>query len=295
MSISNLSDLLNPRWLFSTCAILAAILNACVIPAKPFWLLFLLRFSAGICFAGVYPPAMKVLSGWFVQGRGYALGFVVGALTLGSGSPFLLRSLFAENWRAVVWMSSGFSVAGALMMTLLVSDGPHSKPPAAFEPSALLAMVQDLPLALAVVGYLCHQWELYAFWAWVGPFLEDRLAAWDGVEPMVDDDADASSASGGGGESKIKVSSLVAFFAYFVGAVLCPVAGAFADKVGRTLVTSVSLVISGSTALWLGWIEGSTEGGRVGVLLGTLLYGAAIIPDSAQYSACVSELCDPRY
>jgi len=148
-------------------------------------------------------------------------------------------------------------------------------------------MVQELPLGLAVIGYLCHQWELYAFWAWVGPFLEERLAAWDG-------DIDGDDGVRGEGEG-MKVSSLIAFFAFAVGAALCPVAGAWADRLGRTLVTTVALLISGSTALWLGWLDASTESGRVGVVVATLLYGATIIPDSAQYSACVSELCDPRY
>ena len=114
---------------------------------------------------GVYPPAMKVVSGWYTSGRGFALGTMVGALTVGSGSPHLLRSIFTENWEYVIVGSSVLAVVGGLTMRFLVSDGPHDVKGAKFNPRYLATAIIERGPRLALFGYLGHMCELYAMWA----------------------------------------------------------------------------------------------------------------------------------
>ena len=170
IAFTNLADLLNARRLFMLSAISAGLLNLLIIPLDSLPLLIIVRFGTGAALAGVYPPAMKVLSGWYNRNRGFALGMMVGALTVGSGSPHLLRSVFVGNWQAVILGSSFLAFAGGLIMLLLVKDGPYEVPAAKFRPSSMLKLFTERGLRLTLVGYLGHMWELYAFWAWVAVF-----------------------------------------------------------------------------------------------------------------------------
>ena len=108
----NLADRIRPRALFAVAVLAGATLNAAVVPLESFGWIFLVRFSTGMALAGVYPTAMKIVSGWFQRARGAALGTMIAALTLGSGSPHLLRSVFADNWEATVFGSSLLAVGG---------------------------------------------------------------------------------------------------------------------------------------------------------------------------------------
>ena len=38
-----------------------------------------LRFITGVSMAGAYPPAMKIMATWFREGRGLAMGILIGA------------------------------------------------------------------------------------------------------------------------------------------------------------------------------------------------------------------------
>lgn len=49
--------------------------------------LLLLRFATGFFLAGIYPVGMKIAAGWFKKGLGRALGYLVGALVLGTAFP----------------------------------------------------------------------------------------------------------------------------------------------------------------------------------------------------------------
>ena len=114
IAFTNLADLLPARSLFGASALLAAALNLLILPVDGFGLMFMVRFLTGMTLAGVYPPAMKIISGWFVGGGGVALGTMVGALTLGSGSPHLLRSFFVDEWEATIAGNSALAALGGV-------------------------------------------------------------------------------------------------------------------------------------------------------------------------------------
>ena len=143
IALTNLADLLNARTLFFISAIGAGVLNLLVIPIDSLPLLILVRFGTGAFLGGVYPPAMKVLSGWFTKGRGFALGMMIGALTLGSGSPHLLSSIFVDNWEAVILGSSFLAFAGGIALRALVKDGPYEVPAAKFRPALMLTVFTE--------------------------------------------------------------------------------------------------------------------------------------------------------
>ena len=214
-AILNLADRFNGRGLFAVSAVLAALSNQAVIPLVGFWALLFTKFATGAFLAGVYPPAMKVLSGWFREGRGLALGALIGALTLGSGSPHLLRSFFVDNWHATIIGSTALAVAGGLALPLIVADGPHEPKAGKFNPRYLLVVVQQRGLRLTLMGYLGHMWELYAMWAWIGAYL---LAVF-GTRPLLGD--------------RVELASVLAFAVFAVGAAGCVVAGVASDRYDR--------------------------------------------------------------
>ena len=274
ISFTNLSDLINARTLFVVSSILAAIANLLVIPLDSTDALVVTRFATGAFLGGVYPMGMKVISGWYVSGRGFAIGTLVGAVTLGSGTPHILMSVFSENWQMVIILSSILTITGGVILKAFVSDGPHNVPGARFNPRYLISALSERGPRLALIGYLGHNWELYAMWAWIGSFmsyvLEERSLFGDGVQ----------------------LASLITFLVFAVGAVASSLAGAWSEKIGRTAVATIAMVISGCVALFIGFIPVQWS---VLIVIFVLIWGASVIADSAQFSTAITELSDPVY
>ncbi|HVF22493.1 MAG TPA: MFS transporter [Pyrinomonadaceae bacterium] len=264
----NLADIITTRHLFAVCALLGALTNA-------FFGLYVhqpgtaiaLRFLTGMCLAGVYPPGMKLMATWFREQRGMALGFLVGALTLGKATPYLVNAIGSANWRINVVFVSILAIVGGLIVLLFVSDGPHALPPASFDLTQIWKVFGNRGVRLASFGYFGHMWELYAMWIWVPVMLRAQ----------------------GGDPTFAETGS---FLVIGAGAIGCVVAGLIADRVGRTLVTSWAMAISGSCCLLVGFLFG---GNPVLLLLLAVVWGATVVADSAQFSSCVTELGDPQY
>jgi MFS family permease len=235
-----------------------------------------LRFATGAALAGVYPPGMKLVATWCREDRGFGIGLLVGALTLGSALPHLVNALpiFGEGgmppWRPTLLTSSALAAAAALLVALWARPGPFLTAVAPFHWRFALETLRHRPTRLANFGYLGHMWELYAMWAWVPVLL---LASYRAAGL---DDAHAR---------------LAGFAVIGIGAAGCVLAGVLADRFGRTTLTIASLAVSGACALAAGLLFHHP------LLLTALclVWGFAVVADSAQFSAAVSELTDPRY
>jgi MFS family permease len=268
----NLADVVSVRYLFAVSALAGALTNAAFgAYAHNATTGIGLRFLTGMFLAGVYPPGMKIMATWFKQSRGMALGVLVGALTLGKASPYLVNGLGSANWRQNIFFISLLAIAGGLIVLLFVRDGPHAMPTAKFDWRQAIAVFSNRGVRLASFGYFGHMWELYAMWVWIPVMIRASLAA-SNASPVP--------------------AEVASFLVIGCGAVGCVVAGLVADRVGRTVVTSWAMGISGSCCLLIGLLFG---GNPVLLLLVAAVWGATVVADSAQFSACVTELGDPRY
>jgi MFS family permease len=267
-----LADRLDTRRFFMFSTLGASGANALLLlvdpstAAAPF-----LRFLTGVAMAGIYPVGLRMAATWAKGDMGLIVGLLVGALTLGSAFPHLLNAFGGINWKFTILAASVLSASGGLLIQLFRA-GPNTPRSPSFNPSLILSAWRTKSLRLANLGYLGHMWELYAMWAWVGVFLQDSF--------MLSMAADSAAF----------YSRLAAFLTVGAGAVGCLVGGLAADRAGRTAITIAALAISGSCSLAAGFFYGGT----VWVLtVFCLVWGIAVIADSAQFSASIAELSDP--
>jgi MFS family permease len=269
-----LADRFDSRVLFSATALLGALFNGALLlsgfdhPAAP-----VLRFATGVCMAGVYPVGMKLAAGWSTGNMGLLMGALVGAVTLGSAMPHLFYAFVSIGWEMPVALASGCAIAAAAAIHLVALGPKHAKA-ISFHWTDLKALLRNKPILLAQGGYLGHMWELYAMWAWLGSFLMWALPA-SGLEIKL-------------GHATI---SLVTFLVMAAGAIGCLLAGLLADRIGRTLTTIGALVLSGGCALLIGF---SVDAGPVVVIVIAAIWGMTVVADSAQFSAAMAELAEPR-
>jgi len=271
---SGLADRFDSRVLFSAAALLGALFNGALLlsgfdhPAAP-----LLRFATGVCMAGVYPVGMKLAAGWSTGNMGLLMGALVGAVTLGSAMPHLFYAFVSIGWEMPVALASGCAIAAAAAIHFVALGPKHAKS-ISFHWTDLKALLRNKPILLAQGGYLGHMWELYAMWAWLGSFLVWALPA-SGLEIKL-------------GHATI---SLVTFLVMAAGAIGCLLAGLLADRIGRTFTTIGALLLSGGCALLIGF---SVDAGPVVVIVIAAIWGMTVVADSAQFSAAMAELAEPR-
>jgi MFS family permease len=270
-AISNLSDVYRPRHVFAVSALLAALANAVFALATAGAAAGIaLRLATGFFLAGVYPPGMKMMASWFREGRGLALGVLIGALTLGKASPYLVNAVGSADWRINLVALSIFAVAGGAI-ALAVGDGPFAAATAPFDARQVVNVFANRGVRLASFGYFGHMWELYAMWTWVPVMIRASLER-------------------SGGSSGL--AETASFLVIGAGAAGCVAAGFAADRWGRTAVASAAMAISGACCVVVGFLFGASPAVLLAI---AALWGATVVADSAQFSACVTELADPRY
>jgi MFS family permease len=267
-SVVNLADVVSPRLVVLAGAAGAAAANLLLLAADGPAAAVPLRFATGFFLAGVYPPALKLIATWFRSGRGTALGVVVGALTLGSAAPHLVNGLGGLDWRLVVATTSALTFGGGLLAGVAVPEGPFPFPRAVFDPRQVGRVVRNRGVRLASLGYFGHMWELYAMWAWFLVFFRQ--------------------ATGAGGAA----AAYATFAVIGAGAAGCLLGGVLGDRWGRTGTTAAAMAVSGACALAIGLLAPL---GTAVVLVVGLVWGVAVVADSAQFSTVVTELAEPAY
>lgn len=272
-ALLNLADRIPTRRLFASTAFLAALCTGLIpLAVNSLAPALVLRFLTGFFLVGVYPVGMKIMATWTKADRGLGIGLLVGALTLGTAFPHLLNTLTGmENWRRVLEIGAVLAAVGGLIAVLFIREGPYHTDTPRFNWRYAAEIFRVRELRLVILGYLGHMWELFAMWAWLAAFLVASFRL-SGINPAW--------------------ASLTAFFAIAAGGLGSLIAGKLADNLGRTTLTIASLVISGGCALLVGFLFGGNP-----ILLGALclLWGFAVVADSAQFSAAVSELAQKGY
>lgn len=262
-AVLSIADRYSPRNVFLMSALLGAGINAATYVAGSSLLpLLLLRFATGFFLAGVYPVGMKIAASWFDRDLGKALGFLVGALVLGTALPHLIRGLGTDlHWDSIMLSVSAVAALGGGLMFWLVPDGPFLRPGARFDPTAIVSVFRSQEFRASSFGYFGHMWELYAFWAFVPVYVAALYP-------------DGSLGSAG--------QSLWAFAIIGAGAIGCVAGGLASLKHGSAKVASLQLAASGACcllsplALWLPFPL---------AIAFLIFWGIVVVGDSPQFSA----------
>jgi MFS family permease len=272
-AVLNLADRVPARWLFTSTAFLAGLVTALIPPlATGASTAIVLRFLSGVFLAGVYPVGMKIMATWTQEDRGLGIGLLVGALTVGSAAPHLLNAFGGVgNWEFVLYLAASLAILGGVISLLFIREGPYRTKTPPFNWKYAAAILRQRGVMLANLGYLGHMWELFAMWTWLPVFLAASFKL-SGVDPLW--------------------ASVWSFAVIAIGGLGSAIAGKLADRYGRPQVISASLLVSGLCSLAIGGFFG---GSPVTLVVLSLIWGFAVVADSAQFSASVSELAQREY
>lgn len=271
-SLFNIADIISPKHVIMGGAVGAALANLLMLSAGGPEAVIPLRFATGFFLAGVYPPAFKLISTWFRENRGLALGILAGAIVVGGGVPHLINGLGGLDWQIVILATSVQCLIGGLVAEFVVREGPYPFPTAVFDPRQIGLAITNRGVRLAALGYVGHMWELFAMYAWILIFFIDLFDAY--------------------GVGTASTAAFVVFFITFVGGVGSWVGGILADKWGRTNTAILMMGISGTCAILVG-LQFNTN--PYLVLLIGLIWGFTAVADSAQFSTMVTETADQSY
>lgn len=271
-SVLNLADIVSLGKIILAGAMGAAVSNAGLLVAEGPASAVPLRFATGFFLAGVYPPTFKLMATWTRRGRGTALGLLAGGISVGSAVPHLVNGLGGLDWRLVVGVTSALTLLGGAIAISMVKEGPFPFARGEFDPRQIRRVMSNRGVRLATLGYFGHMWELFAMWAWFAAFFAAELAA--------------------DGSNSLRAAPLAAFVVIGIGGVGCWVGGVLGDRWGRASTAALMLTISGVCALTIGLLF---EGPPWMVFLVGLVWGFAVIADSAQFSTMVTELADQAY
>jgi MFS family permease len=269
----NLADVYNARRVFFVSAILGAGFNAAFSFGSDGLLLALtMRFLTGLTLAGIYPVGMKIIASWFQSGLGWRLGVMVGALVLGTASPYLLQEVGTSfDWRLMSGLASVAAVIGAFIMLIGVKDGPFLSKRAVFNIKMMFRVFSHPPFRHTAYGYFGHMWELYAFWSLVAFHLLEHAQSQNANEQGI---------------------ALITFSIIAIGALGCVIGGWVSKKIGERNVALVSLIISGSMCALSGFLFNLPQMFLIPLLL---IWGFFVISDSPQFAALAAKHAPPEY
>ncbi|EPR67159.1 putative membrane protein [Cyclobacterium qasimii M12-11B] len=267
-AILTIADRFSPSKVFLVSALLASLFNLGVVwEGNSLISLLTLRFFTGFFLAGIYPVGMKIAADYYEKGLGKSLGFLVGALVIGTAFPHLLKEMTGDYpWKYVLVATSSLAVVGGLLMVVLVPNGPFRKQGQRAEPTAFFKVFQNREFRSVSFGYFGHMWELYTFWAFV-PII---LKKYSSEHPEV-----------------LFNVPVLSFLIIGIGGLACVLSGALAQRVGGKRLAFISLLLSGICCLISPLVFASEF---ESLFLGFLVFwGIVVIADSPLLSTLVAQ------
>ncbi|WP_017755313.1 MFS transporter [Calidifontibacillus oryziterrae] len=272
---SFLSDRNNPKYSFMYGALIAGVSGILFsILAQGFWSALLLRLISGIGIAGIYVPGMKIIAQTSSERtRGAALGIFVGSLVVGSGFSLLVSGLFINliGWKGVIFITSCSAVLSAAIIYF-------SKIPTNIHIHSqrlnmnLLKRVLVKKNLLVNISYTGHSWELYAMWAWIGPFMVYYFQTHEVT-------------------NAVSIGNLIGSLVVMIGGIATFIGGRMSDYYGRLKTINLFIYMSIFCTLTIGWL---TDVSMWILLPLVFIYGFTIIADSPIYNTAITEVSDPE-
>lgn len=267
-AIFTIADRFSPSVVFFLSALAGAICNfGIIIEDQNLTSLLLMRFLTGFFLAGIYPVGMKIASDHYDKGLGKALGFLVGALVIGTALPHLLKSITGEMpWKFVLILTSALCCTGGLIMLIAVPNGPYRKINHGPDMKMIFKVFRNQNFRSASFGYFGHMWELYTFWAFV-PLI---LSTWQDIYPGYN----------------INIAAL-SFIIIASGGLACVASGYLSQKYGAQKIAAAALFSSGVCCLAspILFIISS----QAILMLFLVFWGMVVVADSPLFSTLVAQ------
>ncbi|MEQ8362164.1 MAG: MFS transporter [Cyclobacteriaceae bacterium] len=264
-AIFTISDRFSPSKVFLVCALAGALINLSITQISTSAPLFFLRGMVGFFLAGIYPVGMKISADYHEKGLGKALGYLVGALVVGTAFPHLIRMLSTTlDWHIVIYATSCLAIIGGCIVYFLVPDGPFRKQGSKLKLNACFKVFNEKKFRGAAFGYFGHMWELYTLWAFV-PYLLVRYNAINDQQLNI---------------------GLWSFVTIASGGMACVLGGYWAEKKGSAKTAYTALFISGICCL-LSIVSFKLP--PLFFLLFMIIWGMTVVADSPQFSALIAK------
>ncbi len=267
-AIFTIADRFSPSKVFFVCALLGALFNlGMLLPNNTLFSLISFRVLTGVFLAGIYPVGMKIAADYFEKGLGKSLGFLVGALVLGTAFPHFLKG-FTEglNWKIIAIVTSTIAVFGGLLMLIFVPNGPFRKTGQKPDMTAWIQVFSNQKFRSAAFGYFGHMWELYAFWAFVPVMLSTYSLSHPNLNWNI---------------------SILSFVIIGLGSLSCIFSGFIAQNFGAKKIAFIALLLSCICCLISPLIFSFNS---ANLFLGFLIFwGLVVIADSPLFSTLVAQ------
>ena len=272
-ALLTIADRYSPSKVFFVCAIIGSLFNlGVIIENNTVFSLLSFRFLTGFFLAGIYPVGMKIAADYYQKGLGKSLGFLVGALVIGTAFPHLLKGLtIGFPWRVVIIFTSCLACLGGLLMLLFVPNGPYRKSNQKFDFSAWLKVFKIKKFRSAAFGYFGHMWELYAFCAFVPVILKNYSVTHPNVTFNI---------------------PILSFIIIGVGGIACVIGGYLSQLFGAKKIATTALLLSCICCLISPFLLSINYSPALIIFL--IFWGMVVIADSPLFSTLVAQNALPE-
>lgn len=272
-AIFTIADRFSPSKVFCISAVFGALFNTLGIwEGHSLESLLVLRFAAGFFLAGIYPVGMKIATDYYNTGLGKSLGYLVGALVLGTAFPHLLKGVTTVfSWETVLLITSLLALIGGVLMVVLVPNGPYRRAGVVTNFAAFLQVFKERNFRSAAFGYFGHMWELYTFWAFVPVFLTSYVQ----LHPNASFNL-----------------SVLSFLTIGIGSISCVVSGYLANRWGNKQIAFLALLCSCVCCIVSPLAFAFLS--PVAFLSFLFFWGVVVVADSPLFSTLVAQNAPPE-